>query len=528
MRIFDGTVRPALNVTIDGTAIPDDDVLEFAYFRGRKQWDNPLGIGRLSIMLNTQNGDDYDWINAGDVAKLELNTADQFNGYVRTSTLVGNINPLRKVEILDAVWTMENTIIPEAYLNDDPGESTDDLATRMVTDYGLGVGVFDNGTSPGAVSLTTWFGDLSALSVMEKVSDTEVGPMYVTRNGDLYMASNSDKTTRTSVFTLSDNPGTGEVPYADAQLTPAGQLLINSCVAQRADRVGNYTTSIAATYTSSVTSYGLFERKWGTFAAAENSVRATAVYLSKLYATPAETIRMVEINGLAFDRKTASYSLLTGLDIGDKLTVERQGNTYTVMVEGIEQAATGQRWTIRLYLSPYDSYTVDIASGLTVPQTGFTFSESQTIRPANSTDVKWEDFSDRGSAGATGQTVLVMWCDRKQIAVYDTNSSGSYEINIRGGYVDGTSTNDLKVSQVMKEDQCATFHILVKCNNSSHYATAVKIDGSTTNVTTIWIGGAPTSGKSGGWDSYNITVYLVDPTTSPATYRVEASHGASA
>jgi hypothetical protein len=118
----------------------------------------------------------------------------------------------------------------------------------------------------------------------------------------------------------------------------------------------------------------------------------------------------------------------------------------------------------------------------------------------------------------------VLWANRKQIAVYDSNSTGAYQFNIRGGYVDGTSTNDLKVSEVMLEDQCVTFRILVKCNNSAHYANSnIKIDGSTTNVTTIWLGGAPSAGTSGGWDEYTITVYLVNPSTSPATYRVTAS-----
>lgn len=530
MNIFDGTNRPSLSLTVDGVAIPDTDILEFTFFRGRQLWDEPLQIGKCTISLNNPNNN-YSNFAAASIVELKMDSDTVFYGFVKAAPVMGNINPVVRLEAWDAVWKLEQAIVTEEYLNAYSLETTDTRANRIYTDYPQGLTSYVTTGFSGSTNMISSFGNISAMTALEQCRDTEVGVLYVDRQGGLYVASNQDKNGRsTAIEFTDDNTGSGgAAPYFGANITPASAYLINSCTAERVDRVGNSSTAITATYDSSVTNFGLQQRKWQTWAYTDESVRACAQYVAKLYSSGDNTVSKLEFYGTDFTRNGATYSQLTALDIGDKVEITRSIIPYNCLIEGISHSATGNTWVVRLWLSPYNSYTEDIATGTTPPQTGFTFAEGPATRIANSFDVKWEDFSDRGAASGGTSTPLVMWANRKQIAVYDSNSTGAYQFNFRGGYVDGTSANDLKMSEVLQEDQCVTFHILVKCNNTSHYANStIKIDGSTTNVTTIWIGGAPSAGKNGGWDSYNVTVYLVDSTTSPATYRVEASHGASA
>ena len=525
MKIFDGTIRPDLALTIDGSAISADDILEFTYKRGRERWDDALVPGKLTVVLNNALGT-YSGIAANAVVEFGMDTENLFYGFIKESATIGNINPVVRVEAWDAAWRLGQSIVTESYLNAYPQEMTDDRANRIYTDYPSGLTGYSSGTSTGTTTMISTFGNMTALEALEQCRDTEVGPLYIDREGGLYFANNEDKTTRTTALVFSDtsNGTDSKIPYFNAIITPAAAYLVNNCSAERIERVGSATGVITAEYTSSVTSFGVKARKWQTYCYTDQSLRATAQYVAKNWASGNDTVSKIEFYGVDFDRNGAGYASLETLDIGDKITVTRDGTTYTCLVEGIGQSATGSSWIVRLWLSPYNSYTEDIAAGTTAPQTGFTFIEGAATRLTNSFDVKFEDFSDRGAASGGTTTPLVLWANRKQIAVYDSNSTGAYQFNIRGGYVDGTSTNDLKVSEVMLEDQCVTFRILVKCNNSAHYANSnIKIDGSTTNVTTIWLGGAPSAGTSGGWDEYTITVYLVNPSTSPATYRVTAS-----
>ena len=82
------------------------------------------------------------------------------------------------------------------------------------------------------------------------------------------------------------------------------------------------------------------------------------------------------------------------------------------------------------------------------------------------------------------------------------------------------------MSSTLEVGQCVMFDVLIKCNDTAHKANAtVLVDGVSTHVTTIWLGGAPSAGTSGGWDRYQLKVYMVN---GEGTYRVVAERTASA
>jgi len=67
--------------------------------------------------------------------------------------------------------------------------------------------------------------------------------------------------------------------------------------------------------------------------------------------------------------------------------------------------------------------------------------------------------------------------------------------------------------------QVETATLITTQNATAYYATAIQVDGTTSGVTTKWIGGAPTAGNASGLDTYRFAVVK----TASATYTVLAS-----
>lgn len=99
------------------------------------------------------------------------------------------------------------------------------------------------------------------------------------------------------------------------------------------------------------------------------------------------------------------------------------------------------------------------------------------------------------------------------VVYYTANSANSVILNIRGN-----STTSL--NSVMSVGQSATLAVMITCSDISHYVTAIRIDGTSTNVTTNWQGGViPTTGSTSAVDVYSLTIVK----TGNARYSVFAS-----
>lgn len=107
-----------------------------------------------------------------------------------------------------------------------------------------------------------------------------------------------------------------------------------------------------------------------------------------------------------------------------------------------------------------------------------------------------------------------------------TSLTGEFDFLIEDGNVwtytaatGGNFTPDFKVSSSTSFDTAMGVGDVITCSlfvaSSSHYVSAVKIDNSTTNVDTNWVGGsAPSSAGGSGYDAY--TFIIVKTAATPA------------
>lgn len=117
------------------------------------------------------------------------------------------------------------------------------------------------------------------------------------------------------------------------------------------------------------------------------------------------------------------------------------------------------------------------------------------------------------TVSATAATGTINYDITTQSVVYYTsNASANWTVNFRAS--SGTSLNTL-----MSTGQSMTVAFLVTQGSTAYYNSSVQVDGTTSGVTTRWIGGAPTAGNASGIDSYR---YLIIKTGS-ATFTVLAS-----
>ena len=144
-----------------------------------------------------------------------------------------------------------------------------------------------------------------------------------------------------------------------------------------------------------------------------------------------------------------------------------------------------------------------------------TFTATQTFAGTSSTIATvLNDAAEVATVSATAATGTINYdITTQSVLYYTSNASANWTVNFRGS--SGTSLNTL-----MSTGQSMTVAFLVTQGSTAYYNSAVQVDGTTTGVTTRWLGGAPTAGNASGIDSYR---YLIIKTGS-ATFTVLASN----
>jgi hypothetical protein len=149
------------------------------------------------------------------------------------------------------------------------------------------------------------------------------------------------------------------------------------------------------------------------------------------------------------------------------------------------------------------------------PGTATTFTATQTFQGTSSVlATVLNDVAEVATISATAATGTINYdITTQSVLYYTTSASANWTVNFRGS--SGTSLNTL-----MSTGQSMTVAFLVTQGATAYYNSAVQVDGTTSGVTTRWIGGAPTAGNASGIDSYR---YLIIKTGS-ATFTVLASN----
>jgi hypothetical protein len=136
------------------------------------------------------------------------------------------------------------------------------------------------------------------------------------------------------------------------------------------------------------------------------------------------------------------------------------------------------------------------------------------VGTSSATAIVLNDAAEVATVSATAATGTINYdITTQSVLYYTSNASANWTVNFRGS--SGTSLNTL-----MSTGQSMTVAFLVTQGSTAYYNSAVQVDGTTSGVTTRWLGGAPTAGNASGIDSYR---YLVIKTGS-ATFTVLASN----
>tara|TARA_R110000868_G_scaffold196443_2_gene442351 strand:+ start:3253 stop:3834 length:582 start_codon:yes stop_codon:yes gene_type:complete len=161
---------------------------------------------------------------------------------------------------------------------------------------------------------------------------------------------------------------------------------------------------------------------------------------------------------------------------------------------------------------PYSSNTLTGVAGTGVANT---FTGTQTFSGTSSAKaIVLNDAAEVTTVSATAATGTIAYdITTQSVLYYTSNASANWTVNFRGS--SGTSLNTL-----MATGESMTVAFLVTQGATAYYNSAVQVDGTTSGVTTRWLGGAPTAGNASGIDSYR---YLIIKTGS-ATFTVLASN----
>jgi len=159
----------------------------------------------------------------------------------------------------------------------------------------------------------------------------------------------------------------------------------------------------------------------------------------------------------------------------------------------------------------FGSNTLSDVASLSTSQT---FTGTKTFSGSSSAQtLVLNDAAEVATVSATAATGTINYdITTQSVIYYTTNASANWTVNFRGS--SGTSMNGL-----LSDGQSVTVAFLVTQGSTAYYNSAVQVDGTTSGVTTRWIGGAPTAGNASGIDSYR---YLIIKTGS-ATFTVLAS-----
>jgi hypothetical protein len=164
--------------------------------------------------------------------------------------------------------------------------------------------------------------------------------------------------------------------------------------------------------------------------------------------------------------------------------------------------------------STYNLNVPTVNDTLAVVGTAQTFTATQTFNGTSSTfgAVLLDSAETVNVVAAAPSATTNLYVQSGSVQYYTSNAANNFVVNL--AFSSGTSMNT-----ALATGQSVTAALVTTQNATAYYATSIQVDGTTTGVTTKWIGGAPTAGNASGLDCYRFAVIK----TASATYTVLAS-----
>ena len=255
------------------------------------------------------------------------------------------------------------------------------------------------------------------------------------------------------------------------------------------------------------------------------SFAAGSVFGIRMTAADGDTfVAKVSGPGSATDSALAAFDGTTGKLVKQAATVTvAQGGTGATTLTA-NNVLLGNGTSAVQVVAPGTSGNVLTSDGTTwassTPAAAFstsadnTFTGTQTFSGTTAKlSVVLNDAAEVATVSATAATGTINYdITTQSVLYYTSNASANWTVNFRAS--SGTSLNT-----ALATGQSVTVAFLVTQGSTAYYNSAVQVDGTTSGVTTRWLGGAPTAGNASGIDSYR---YLIIKTGS-ATFTVLAS-----